>query len=154
MACEGRAGGGAEHRSQEGHSDGWRVSLWNRGGRDAVSQSDSLCQAEPGSIWWVTSFHSQRCRLPSSCPCTNTGQMKTWWHSLGPTAALEVPQECTEFKSYVFSIPAPCHIRLPGVLERQRSHRSFSLHPPPSSLVLMLRATRKCTVHPDCFTTV
>lgn len=76
-----RAGGGSGRRSQEGDSNGWRVPLWNGAGHDAVSQSDSFCQAELGSICWVTSSHSQRWGLLRSCPCTNVARTITTWHS-------------------------------------------------------------------------
>lgn len=104
--------------------------LWKRAGHHAVSQSCSLCQAEPSSTCWGTSSYSRRCGLPSSCPRTDRAWTTGTWHGLGLTAALELPQEHTAFQSHNLSIPAPCPTRLPWVWEKERSHSSSSLHPP------------------------
>lgn len=65
-----------------------------------------------------------------SVSCTNTAQGIPTWLSFGLTAALELPQGCTELKNNNLSIPAPCPSRLPEILETERYHSSTSLHPP------------------------
>lgn len=112
----------------------------------------TLCQAGGGSTCWVTSSHSQQRKLLRSCPSTNTAQKITTWHSLGLTAALELPQECTEFKSHDLSLSSPCPSRTSWGLERERSHSSSSLHPHTPHSPMHWGHLLKCTVHPGCLT--
>lgn len=127
--------------------------LWKRAGHHAVSQSCTLCQAEPSSICWGTSSYSQHCGLPSSCPRTDLAWTISTWHGLGLTAVLELPQEHAAFKSHNLCIPPPCPTRLPWVWERERSHSSSSLHPPPPHLSVCWGQLGKRAVHPGCLTT-
>lgn len=106
-----------------------------------IPQKDSLCQDEPDRSFW--SLFPTAWGAGYSVSCTNTAHVIPAWLSLNLTGALELPQGCTELKTYNLSIPTPCPSRLPEILVREKKPQFNISAFPHFSFVPMLSTNNK-----------